>query len=123
MRPFRYVQSFVDRNTGAVFHYFRRPGFKRVRLPGLPGSREFLDAYQSALEQPHVEIGAAKRSRAGTVSAAIVRYYNSSLYFGSLAPGTKAMRRAILERFRAQHGDRQIADLPQKFIMLRLSTV
>jgi hypothetical protein len=36
MKPFRYVQSFVDRKTGAVFHYFRRRGYPRVRLPGLP---------------------------------------------------------------------------------------
>jgi hypothetical protein len=32
----RYVQSFVDRKTGAVFHYFRKRGHQRVRLPGLP---------------------------------------------------------------------------------------
>ena len=54
----RYVQAFVDRKTGVAFHYFRRRGFPRVRLPGLPGSREFMAAYQDALEQPHVEIGA-----------------------------------------------------------------
>jgi hypothetical protein len=33
MKPFRYVQSFVDRKTGAVFHYFRRRGYPRIRLP------------------------------------------------------------------------------------------
>ena len=32
MKPFRYVQSFVDRKTGAVFHYFRRRGYPRIRL-------------------------------------------------------------------------------------------
>jgi hypothetical protein len=36
MKPFRYVQSFVDRKTGTVFHYFRRRGYPRIRLPGVP---------------------------------------------------------------------------------------
>jgi integrase len=58
---------------------------------------------------------------AGTVNAAIVGYYDSTMYFGSLAPGTQAMRRAILERFRSAHGDRPIAELPPKFITLTLN--
>ena len=44
----RYVHSFIDHN-GHPRHYFRRPGFKRVTLPGLPGSAEFMEAYQAAL--------------------------------------------------------------------------
>jgi integrase len=120
MKTLRYVQSFVDRKSGTVYHYFRRPGYKRVPLPGLPGSREFMAAYQDALEEPHVEIGASKRSIPGSVSAAIARYYDSTRYFGSLAPGTQVARRAILERFREKHGDKPIAQLPQKFIALTL---
>jgi integrase len=116
----RYVQSFVDKKTGGVFHYFRRPGYARVRLPGMPGSREFMAAYRDALEQPHVEIGAAKRSLVGSVSASIARYYDSSRYFGSLAPRTQKVRRAILERFREKHGERPIAQLPPKFIAMTL---
>jgi integrase len=117
--PFRFVQSFVDKKTGAAFHYFRRPGFRRKRLPGLLGSAAFLVAYQEALNESPLPIG-TKRNKAGTVSAALVGYYGSSIYFGSLAPGTQAMRRAILERFRAAHGELPIATLPQKFIVLTL---
>jgi integrase len=118
--PFRFVQSFVDGKTGKVFQYFRRPGFKRVRLPGLPGSREFIAAYQEALDQPQVEIG-ANRTKAGTISAALVGYYDSTNHFKALAPATQAMRRAILEGFRAEHGAMPIALLPQKFIVLTLN--
>lgn len=114
-----YVQAFVDRKSGKVFHYFRRPGCKRMRLPGLPLSAEFIAAYQAAVDAPKIEIG-VKRSKAGTVGAAIGAYYMSPLYFGRLAPGTQAMRRAILERFRVEHGDKPIAVLPQKFIALTL---
>lgn len=39
----KFVQSFVDKRSGAVFSYFRRRGYPHVRLPGLPGSREFME--------------------------------------------------------------------------------
>jgi hypothetical protein len=44
----RYVHSFIDHN-GHPRHYFRRPGYKQATLPGLPGSAEFMEAYQAAL--------------------------------------------------------------------------
>ena len=58
----QYVQGWVD-DEGRVHRYFRRRGFPRVRLPGLPGSAEFMAAYQAALEAPFIEIGTAKRSK------------------------------------------------------------
>jgi len=39
-----FVQAFIDRH-GRVRHYFRRRGYKRVPLPGRPGSDEFMAAY------------------------------------------------------------------------------
>jgi hypothetical protein len=42
----KYVHAFKDRH-GKPRHYFRRPGQKRVPLPGLPGSAEFIAAYQA----------------------------------------------------------------------------
>jgi len=114
MKPFRYVQSFVDRKTGAVFHYFRRRGYPRVRLPGLPGSRD-----QRALDSQQMPTGAAP-TKQGTVNAAIVGYYDSMMFFGSLAPSTQAIRRQILERFRTDHGDKPIALLPKRFIVLTI---
>jgi integrase len=115
----RYVKSWVDRKTGKTYHRFRRRGFKESTLPGLPGSREFMAAYQAALDQVETPIG-AKRTRAGTVNAAIVGYYQS-LAFRDLAVGTQSMRRAILERFREEHGDRSMGDMPPKFIALTLN--
>ena len=117
----RYVQAFVDRDTGAVFRYFRRPGYPRVRLPGLPGSAEFNRAYEAALEGPKLAVGVG-RSKPGSLSVAIAGYY-TSLEFRSLAAGTQTARRAILERFRAAHGDKPIVLLPPKFIAHVLSTM
>jgi integrase len=113
----KYVQAWVDRE-GRVHRYFRRPGFPRVRLPGLPGSAEFMNAYQEALGSAPEPVG-VKRNKPGSLSAAIAGYYGSQA-FRSLTGGTPRMRRAILERFRDEHGDKPIALLPKKFIIAML---
>jgi integrase len=105
----QFVHQFRDRH-GKTRRYFRRPGFKRIPLPGLPGSDEFMDAYKAALAgdtAPKAEIGAA-RTIPGTVAAAVVSYFNSAA-FQLLAAETRRTRRNILERFRAEHGDKRIA--------------
>ena len=66
----KYVQSFGG------YHYFRRPGFKRVPLPGIVGSAEFMAAYQAALGSTPEPIAASTRSKPGSVSAAIAGYYH-----------------------------------------------
>jgi integrase len=111
-----YVHEYRDRH-GKLRRYFRRPGFKRIALPGLAGSDEFMTAYQLALagQQPRIQIGLG-RTRPGTVNAAIVGYY-SSISFHSLAAGTQKLQRSILERFRAEHGNKRIALLPRDFII------
>jgi hypothetical protein len=115
----KYVQEFVDHRTGGVFRYLRRRGFPRVRLPGLPGSREFNEAYEAALETPQLAVG-TKRSKPSSVGMAIAAYFGST-EFSSLAAGTQAKRRQILQRFREQHGEKPLALLPPKFVALTLS--
>jgi integrase len=44
----RFVNEYLDRH-GKIRRYFRRPGSRSVKLPGLPGSIEFMAAYQAAL--------------------------------------------------------------------------
>jgi integrase len=113
-RPPKYVHGFIDRHGGPRF-YFRRPGFKRVALPGLPWSPEFMAAYQSALaETPRVEIGAS-RAKPGTVASAVAGYFGSA-GFTALAETTRRTRRQILERFRAEHGDKGIATLARAHV-------
>jgi integrase len=117
----RYIQSFIDKKSGAVFHYFRRRGHARVRLPGMPGSSEFMLAYHAALDVPESPIGAA-RNKPGSLSATVAAYYGS-LEFGTLAAGTQRVRRFILEGFRARHGDKPLKLLPPQFIAHVLSTM
>jgi integrase len=108
-RPPKFVHGFIDRH-GKPRWYFRRAGFKQVRLPGLPWSPEFMSAYEAALsETPRLEIG-ARRTKPGTVAAAVAGYFGSAI-FANLAESTRRTRRQILERFRAEYGDKAIATL------------
>ena len=43
----KYVQAWVDREGRAHF-YFRRAGYPRAPLKGLPWSPEFMAAYEAA---------------------------------------------------------------------------
>ena len=55
-----------------------------------------------------IDIGAS-RTVAGTVNAALVSYYQSPTFGNGIAASTKQTRRAILEAFRADHGDKRVA--------------
>lgn len=89
-----------------------------------------MAAYQEAMAgQPkRLEIG-ARKTRPGTVNAAVVGYYNS-LAFRELAPETQKLRRRILERFRTrlddnrrECGDKLIATLPREAIVRMLANM
>ena len=112
----KFVHAFKDRH-GKRRHYFRRPGFKRAPLPGLPGSAEFMAAYQAALAgetAPRIEIGAV-RCKPGSTAAAVALYFGS-LAFASLAPETQRQRRRILEHFREAYGDMPFARLERRHV-------
>ena len=110
-----YIHEFRDRH-GKVRRYFRRRGFRRVPLPGAPGSEEFMSAYQAAMagQQPEPARGAS-RTKPGTVNAAVVGYF-TSLGFRSLSSSTQTTYRGILENFRAKHGEKRIALLARQHV-------
>jgi integrase len=96
-------------------YYFRKRGCKNVRLPGIPGSAEFMEAYRAATGQAEPVVIGLSRAKAGTV-AAIVGKYLASAGFANLADETRRTRRNILERFREQYGDRQAATLRREHV-------
>jgi integrase len=111
----KYVQGWVD-HEGRPHHYFRRPGHRRARLPGLPWSPEFMAAYSAMMAESPTPIG-IKRSKPGSVGAAVAAYLDSASHFGSrFKSSTKANHRTILERFREQYGELPIGSMPSKFI-------
>lgn len=112
-----YIQQYRNRH-GKLYRYFRRPGDPKIRLSGEPGSPEFVAAYNAALSGHRIEAQPA-RSPSGSVSAAIAAYYTDNSFL-SLAAGTRKARRAILERFRAQDGDKPLALLRTEHVAKRL---
>ena len=122
----RYVNSFSnrDRKNVRVRYYFRRRGEKAIPLPGQPGSEEFMAAYGMALAAiPHQpEIGAS-RTLSGSINALVVDYYRSAEWQHGLAEQTKRVRRGIIERFRAKHGDKRVALLRREHIEKMLEQV
>jgi hypothetical protein len=109
----KYVQAFGG------YHYFRRAGSPRIRLPGLVGSSEFMAAYQAALATAPTEIGIS-RSKPGSVAAAVAALFGSERSFGSKAAGTRDKYRAVLESFRNDFGEFPMGSLPRKFIVALL---
>lgn len=118
-KPPKYCQGFIDRH-GKQRWYFRKNG-KRAPLSGMPWSPEFMEAYEIALGSAgnRIPIGKA-RTRPGSVSAAVVAYYESPRFKQGYAKTTRNMRRAILERFRADHGDKRIARMESRHVSIIL---
>ena len=83
----KYVHGFNDRHGKPRF-YLRRPGRKRVALPGLPWSTEFMDLYQAALNDAAPIVVGINRSKQGSVAEAVARYLGS-IVFAELAPSTE----------------------------------
>ncbi|MEY9184648.1 tyrosine-type recombinase/integrase [Bradyrhizobium sp. USDA 313] len=107
-----HVHEFTSRHGKVVF-YYRRPGQKKVRLKidegVLPWSPAFMEAYEQAkVSGARLALGAG-RTAPGTVNAALVSYYQSVAFTKGLAATTQKNRRAILENFRKEHGDKRIA--------------
>jgi hypothetical protein len=115
----KYVQQFVDRHAHPRF-YFRRPGFKRVALPGLPGSSEFMNAYAEALAtgEPAPPVG-LRQIRPGTFNALAASYFGSAA-FRKLAPTTQASYRGFIDRLCEADGDKPVAGLQRKHIVIMM---
>src|SRR6516164_7690205 len=108
-----YVHAFVDHN-GHPRYYFRRCGYRRATLPGLPWSPEFMAAYEKALAGAPALIG-GDRHDPNSVDAVVTDYLNSKS-FAELAATTQRMRRALLKRFCAEHGDKRLGMMEPRHV-------
>jgi integrase len=104
----RYVKG------GRLYHYFRR-GDVNLRLPGLPGSKAFMEAYAAALERRPLPIGAAKATP-GSMSALAASWYSTNS-FTSLTAASQRTYRRLLEAFLKDHGDKPVAMLEPHHIL------
>jgi integrase len=93
----KYVVEDVDRH-GNVRIYFRRLGFLKIRLHGLPGSEEFQSAYAFALAKTQAGETPRKTMQAerGSLAWLCLNYYQSA-DFRRLDARTQRVRRLILD--------------------------
>jgi len=103
-----YVHEYRDRH-GKLRRYVRRPGMRRVALPGLPGSPEFMQAYQEAIS------GAVSINRShhkiGTLGALAVDFFKS-VEFANLSASSRSTYRKALDPVLERDGHRLVRDLP-----------
>jgi integrase len=85
-----YVTRDRDRH-GNVRYYFRRPGKKKLRLRGQPGSEEFMAAYAAALAGEKVEAEPKNKS----LDWLCDRYFKSATFL-ALEDYTKRRKRTVL---------------------------
>src|SRR5258708_9386015 len=89
----RYVNEFVDQD-GKVRRYFRRRGRRAIPLPGLPGSIEFMAAYQAALAVVSPPPPSPRHIITGSLAAAAAGYFRLSALCNPLPATTRRNRAA-----------------------------
>jgi site-specific recombinase XerD len=103
-----YVQEYMDRHD-KVRRYVRRRGLPRVPLPGLPGSAEFMAAYQDAISGTAVP--KPSRYGVGSIGQLVTDFYSSPA-FANLKPSSQRVYRIVLGSLAEKHGHRKVRDMP-----------
>jgi integrase len=116
--PPKFVHGFLDRHGKPRF-YFRRVGFKKVPLPGLPWSPEFMAAYEAALAGHPLQIGSS-RVKPGTLRALAVSYFASPA-FRTKRPSTQYTYRNVIDQLCREHGDKRPALLQREHVVRLLA--
>jgi integrase len=107
----RFVNAFIDRH-GKLRYYFRRPGSRSVKLPGLPGSIEFMDAYQAALATVAPPPPSPKHVLCGSLADVTAGYFRSAA-FANLSQSSQRHYRTALKPVLEAHGHRLVRELPK----------
>jgi len=108
----RHVNEYRDRH-GKIRRYFRRRGQRSIPLPGLPGSIEFMQAYQAALAIVSPPPPSPKHVIAGSLAAVAAGYFRSA-DFANLSPSSQRSYRVALKPILAAHGHRLVRELTKQ---------
>src|SRR5215510_3054775 len=103
-----YIHEYRDRH-GRLRRYVRRPGTRRISLPGLPGSPEFMQAYSDAVAGTPAPVRG--RHKPGTLGA-LAAEFQKSAEFANLKPSSQATYRTVLGPVLERDGHRLVRDLP-----------
>lgn len=113
----KYVTT--DISEGITRYYLRLPGQKKVRLPGVPGGTEFLDAYRAGCAglpmKGRADGTLPKADDSGTLRWLVDEYLKSAAFKG-LAPATQGARHNILKVVLNTAGAEKISAITQEVI-------
>jgi enterobacteria phage integrase len=104
-----YVDQYLDRH-GKMRRYFRRGGKRLGPLPGIPGSAEFMAAYQAYLNDEKKPKSIVRPMHEDSLAQLIADFYAHS-WFTTKKPSTKKIYRDILDGIAREHGHRSVADM------------
>jgi integrase len=111
----RFVDAQCGRDGRIRYHYFRRNG-RRWRLPGLPGSPEFLDEYNRLLQATDpVKPALQQAYRADSIGALIDDYFASPEFRGT-KPNTQRLYRIVLEPLGKRIGHTAVRHIERRHI-------
>jgi enterobacteria phage integrase len=109
MIKLQYVKEYRDR-TGKVRRYLRHHGKPVIPLPGLPGSKEFMAAYEAGLA---ITQKPKDKHSDGTIGALVTGFYQSAA-FNNLASSSQKRYRLVLDKFSQEDGHRLAGDMPRR---------
>jgi integrase len=115
----KHVVRDIDRHGNDRF-YFRVKDQGKVRLPGIPGSEEFMETYQEALKRQTVKVGGLQRVSEGSFAWLCHTYFSSTTFKVELAPLTRATRRRILINLHAAIGEKPFAKIEARHVRVWL---
>jgi integrase len=112
----KYLVEDVDRH-GNVRCYVRLPGKPKIRIRGMPGTAEFMTAYQAALSASNNEDKSRKYQRAavGSFGYVCLAYYASPA-FKALDCKTQEWCRRALDHICQQNAKKPIALMQQRHV-------
>lgn len=113
----KYVDKITDR-YGRDHYYFRHLG-RRIPLPGVPLSGEFMAAYGAALDElAPTSTRPAKRGKAGAGTfAALAALYFASANYLNLSPSSRRNYRRVIDSFLVKHGDGRLDQFRRRHIV------
>ena len=115
----KHVVRDIDRHGNDRF-YFRVKDLAKVRLPGIPGSEEFMETYQETLRRQTVKAGGLQRVSEGSFAWLCHTYFNSTTFKVELAPLTRNTRRRILINLHPAIGDKPFAKIEARHVRVWL---
>jgi hypothetical protein len=107
----KFVNQFRDRH-GKLRYYFRRPGSRSVPLRGMPGSIEFMDAYQAAVATVAPPPPSHRHVICGSLADVVAGYFRSAA-FANLSPSSQQLYRTAVRPVVEAHGHRLVRELPK----------